>query len=63
MSSELSFQQLLEMKLSQQGRKLEILRSLSEEDAIRLRNEGIAHLKLLQSRMGKHVQLPLKDVQ
>lgn len=63
MSSELTFQDLLEMKLRQQGRKLEILRSLSEEDANRLRNEGVAHLKLLQSRMGKHTQLPLRDVQ
>lgn len=63
MSSELSFQQLLEMKLSQQGKKLEILRSLSEVDAIRLYNDGVAHLKRLQSRMGKHTQLPLQDVQ
>ncbi|WP_454869699.1 hypothetical protein [Pseudomonas putida] len=63
MSSELTFQDLLEMKLRQQGRKLEILRSLSEEDANRLRKEGVAHLKRLQSRMGKHTQLPLRDVQ
>lgn len=63
MSSELTFQDLLEMKLRQQGRKLDILRSLSEVDAIRLYNEGVAQLKALQSRMGKHTQLPLVDIQ
>lgn len=63
MSSELTFQALLEMKLRHQGMKLEVLRSLSEDDALRLYNEGVTHLKRLRSRMGNHVQLPLKDVQ
>lgn len=63
MNSELTFQHLLEMKLNQQNRKLKFLRSLSEDDLVRLNNEGNAHLKRLQSRMGKHTQLPLADVQ
>lgn len=63
MSKELTFNDLLEIKLGNQVRKLEVLRSLSEDDALRLYNEGVAHLKALQSRMGKHTQLPLADVQ
>lgn len=63
MSKELTFNDLLEIKLGNQVRKLEVLRSLSEDDALRLYNEGVTHLKRLQSRMGKHTQLPLQDVQ
>ncbi|KJU79181.1 hypothetical protein [Ectopseudomonas khazarica] len=51
--SHLTFQDLLDMKAAQQGRKLEILRSLSREDIIRLNNEGVAHLERIESRMGK----------
>lgn len=51
--SDLTFQDLLDIKLAQQGRKLEILRSLSREDIMRLNNEGVANLERIAARMGK----------
>lgn len=56
---DLTFQDLLDMKAAQQGRKLEILRSLSREDIMRLNNEGVAHLARIEARMGKVQQLKL----
>ena len=56
---DLTFQDLLDMKAAQQGRKLEILRSLSREDIMRLNNEGVAHLERIEARMGKARQLKL----
>lgn len=57
--SNLTFQDLLDLKLAQQGRKLEIMRSLSREEIIRLDNEGAAHLERIKARMGKVRQLKL----
>lgn len=56
--NDLTFHDLLAMKLEQQSRKLDILRSLSKEDIIRLNNEGVGPLsralggrRFLQSRL------------
>lgn len=55
---DLTFHDLLAMRLEQQSRKLDILRSISNEDIIRLNNEGVGLLsralggrRFLQSRL------------
>lgn len=55
----MTFQDLLAMKLANQQAKLDVLRSLSREDIVRLNNEGVEHLERLQARMGAHRQLYL----
>lgn len=55
----MTFQDLLAMKLANQQEKLDVLRSLSREEIVRLNNEGVEHLERLQARMGAHRQLYL----